>query len=352
MQSMTSDLQVVPMPLGKWSCSRCGLAYRDPALPPAAHFESGYALYAHPPGGFAEHKRQSQYAKWIAASVGSAARVLDVGCGNGSLLAALQQLWPASRLMGCDVSPDAVRYAREAGLDVWTGGPTDRSPGMSADLVLSVNVIEHTADPHGFVAALASAVRTGGKVVLICPDGRRTGIELLIADHLFSFDAHHLDAMLTAAGLTARHWVAAPRELGAFQMVVASRGGLPSGVRARDPGDLLVARRTYLAAWGQLDAALSSRLPPEVVCFGAGEAAGLLRAYAPDVWARVTSCATDAHIQGSFGERRLVPLNDVSADATVLVAVRPQDQPVVADRLGPRFRRVVTWYDLVPTDVA
>ena len=32
---------------------------------------------------------------------------------------------------------------------------------------------------------------------------------------------------------------------------------------------------------------------------------------------------------------------------TVLVGVRPGDQPRVAERLAARFRRVVTWYDLV-----
>jgi SAM-dependent methyltransferase len=352
MQSMTSDLQVVPMPLGKWSCSRCGLAYRDPALPRAAHFESGYALYAHAPGGSAEHKRQSEYAAWIAGVVGSAAHVLDVGCGNGSLLVALQQLWPASTLMGCDVSPDAVRCARDAGLDVWTGSLADRPAGSSVDLVISVNVIEHVADPHAFVAALAGAVSDAGRVVLICPDGRRAGIELLIADHLFSFDAHHLEAMLAAAGLTPRHWDSAPRRLGKFQMVVASRGAAPASVPPRHPGDLLVARQNYLAAWQQLDAALVGRLPVEVVCFGAGEAAGLLRTYAPRAWSRVTCCVTDADVTGTFGERPLVPLDDVPPDATVVVGVRPQDQPVVADRLRARCRGVVTWYDLVPADVA
>jgi len=352
MQSMSSDWQVVAMPLGKWSCTRCGLAYRDPALPHPADFESGYALYAHAPGGSAEHQRQSEYAAWIAEAAGSATRVLDVGCGNGSLLVALQQLWPASTLMGCDLSPDAVRCAQAAGLDVWTGSLADRSLGSCADLVMSVNVIEHTADPHAFVAALAGAVSDAGKVVLICPDGRRAGVELLIADHLFSFDAHHLEALCAAAALTPVHWCRAPRRLGAFQMLVASRDGVPSSVPARDPDELLVARRKYLAAWQQLEASVKSRLPPEIVCFGAGEAAGLLRAYAPGVWARVTSCATDADVAGTFGDRPVVSLDDVPADAAVLVGVRPQDQPVVAERLRQRFRNVVTWYDFVPADDA
>src|SRR4051812_22072157 len=101
-QSMTSNWQIAATPLGQLSCLRCGLAFRDPALPPATEFGAGYRLYGHTPGGAAEQERQSVYAAWIAAAVPAAARVLDIGCGNGSLLLALGKLWPSAELTGCD----------------------------------------------------------------------------------------------------------------------------------------------------------------------------------------------------------------------------------------------------------
>jgi hypothetical protein len=83
------------------------------------------------------------------------------------------------------------------------------------------------------------------------------------------------------------------------------------------------------------------------VCFGAGEAAGLLRAYAPGSWSLVTACTFDGAAGGTFGELPIVPLDDVSADTTLVLGVRPADQPRLVERLQARFPRVVAWYDLV-----
>jgi len=352
MQSMTSDWRVVPTPLGKLSCKDCLLAFRNPALPPAAEFDRNYELYAHPPGGPAERIRQAAYAAWIAGAVNAPKRLLDVGCGNGSLLLALRAHWSHAELSGCDLSPGSVRFAQAAGLSVWAGGAADVSPGDRVDLVISVNVLEHAPDPRAFLCGLASAVGVDGQLAIVCPDGTRPGVELLIADHLYSFTATHLEALLGAAGFTVCHWSRAPRELGPFQMVVAARQAVASEACEFGGDALLEGRLGYLRAWQQLDAVLLARLAPQVVCFGAGEAAALLRAYAPGAWARVDACTTDEGAVGTFGDRRHVPLADVSAEATVLVGVRPQDQPAIAERLRSRFVNVVTWYDLVPSDDA
>ena len=345
-QSMTSDWRVARASLGKLSCAGCGLVYRDPRLPAPADFASGYALYAHAAGSPAERTRQSAYAAWIAASVQPPARVVDVGCGNGSLLLALRERWPDAEFAGCDPSPESIRYATAAGLTAWAG-TVERLPVGPADLVISVNVIEHTSDPRAFIASLRGALAPGGRLVLICPDAARPGVELLIADHLFSFTAQHLATLLSATGLTLEHWSSAPARLGAFQMVVAGLDGASRGeLLAPDLGGLRTAQDSYLNAWAELDAALVSRLPSEVVCFGAGEAAGLLRAYAPRTWALVRACATDDAERGAFGDLPRIPVHDVSVDVTVLIGVRPQDPAPVAERLRATFPRVVTWYDL------
>jgi hypothetical protein len=87
-----------------------------------------------------------------------------------------------------------------------------------------------------------------------------------------------------------------------------------------------------------------------VVCFGAGEAAGLLRAYAPRAWSSVRACTVDGHAHGVFGELPMIPIDAVGRGDTVLIGVRPADQRRVADRLRDRFPRVITWYDLVENE--
>jgi hypothetical protein len=244
-----------------------------------------------------------------------------------------------------------VRHATDAGVNAWTGTSDSLPPGY-ADLVISVNVVEHTRDPRTFLASLRRAVAAGGQIVLICPDGARPSVELLIVDHLHSFTASHLASLVSTSGAAVAEWSAAPRQLGAFQMVVANVDSTEHlGLAPHDPAMLRTARRAYLGAWAMLDASLKQRLPSDVVCFGAGEAAGLLRAYAPGAWSRVRACTTDEPGVGTFGRLPRVPLNTVAADTTILIGVRPQDQPTVADRLRPQFKNVVTWYDLVPSDV-
>ena len=58
--SMTSDWRVLPQPLEKMACRRCGLVARRGAAPGAALYASGYLLYAHAPGGVFERARQDR----------------------------------------------------------------------------------------------------------------------------------------------------------------------------------------------------------------------------------------------------------------------------------------------------
>ena len=345
---MASDWRVVREPLARQACAACGLIRRWPGETAGeALYAAGYGLYAHAPGDARERSRQAQYAEWIASVLPRPpARVLDVGCGNGSLLLALGERWPSARLAGCDPSAESVAHGATPGLRLWQGTAADLPAEAASDLVVSVNVIEHTHDPLAFLRGLRGAVAAGGTLILVCPDGGQPGLELLFADHVFSFAPAHLHALCARAGLEVQSSGAAPAALGAFQMVVARPAAPDTAVpatRAVSPDG----RASYLESWRLLDARLIERVPEPAVCFGAGEAAGLLRAYAPRTWARVRACTVDGAASGRFGNLPLVGLDSVGADETVLLGVRPVDQPRVARRLGARFTRVAAWYDLL-----
>jgi SAM-dependent methyltransferase len=343
---MTSDWRVVDEPLAWLACDTCGLARRRPSAALGDSFyRDGYTLYAHAPGGAAERVRQEQYAGWIVPAVTRPARVLDIGCGNGSLLRALRTHWPEAELLGCDPSADAIAHGSGDGLRLWPGTADDLPPDVAADLVVSINVLEHTDDPGAFVAAARHVLSPGGQLILVCPDGSRPGLDLLFADHQFSFARQHLDALVQRAGIDAIAWSQAPAALGAFQMIVGTNSGTPRSRPLSPPSS--DDRRAFFDRWRNLDQALLSRLPGTTVCFGAGEAAGLLRAYAPRAWQSVYACTMDGHPHGRFGSLPLIGLDEVHADDAVLVGVRPIDQPRVAERLRGRFPRVITWYDLV-----
>lgn len=350
---MTSDWRVLDQPLRRRACTRCGLVSAAGAGPDAALFAEGYSLYARPPGDPHEAARQAHYAAWIArATETPPSRVLDVGCGNGSLLCAMAAHWPDAKMFGCDLSRDSVAHGRRAGLMLWAAAPDELPDDVDADLVVTVNVLEHVLDPESFLTSLGRRLAPGGRLVIVCPDGTTPGIELLIADHRFSFERAHLEILAVRSGLAPVAWSQAPPVLGAFQMLVVEPGWAPEPSLPVASEAALRAKAMWLARWTQLDDRLLERIGGrQAVCFGAGETAGLLRAYAPRAWERVEACTADRIASGAwFGSVPIIPLDQVDRCTALVVGVRPQDQPGVAERLKRRFDHVVTWYDLLDTD--
>ena len=231
-RSMVSDLRVLGVPLGKHACASCGLVKR-PSVVREHLFESGYRLYDHAPGAVGESARQNVYAEWLSAQgLGQPRSILDLGCGNGSLLLALRRWWPDAALRGLDPSQESVGRARDAGVDARCGS-VGEVPLEPADLVVSVNVVEHVEDPVTFLQSMAALVSPGGSLLLACPDGGRAWLELLFVDHLWSFAAAHLGALASHAGLKVVAWTAAPVALGSFQLLRLSREAAERA--SRDP---------------------------------------------------------------------------------------------------------------------
>ena len=103
----------------------------------------------------------------------------------------------------------------------------------------------------------------------------------------------------------------------------------------------------YLKVWRDLEGRLEERTPRGPwVCFGIGEAAGLLPAYAPRTWPRVERCVADNPEHDAFGTLPVDEYRRMATPTTLLLGVRPPSQT--------RLRRAfadghvpITWHDLV-----
>jgi SAM-dependent methyltransferase len=350
-RSMLSDLRVLHSPLDKEACAICGLVRRFDHVT-SKLFDSGYQLYDHPPGATRENARQEAYAEWLSSQVATAPRsILDLGCGNGSLLLAFGRRWPDAQLHGLDPSQESVGRARDAGIDARWGsvGVARLDP---ADLVVTVNVIEHVEDPPSFVRSVAALVTPGGTALVACPDGRRAWLELLFADHLWSFIPAHLSRLAGEAGLEVVDGTAAPPALGSFQLMRLRHATTPPQRVTMEPeatAELTGAKQSYLHAWGLLDQELleRSRHTPSLVCFGMGEAAALLRAYAPALWSRVKLCAADRPEGDVFGDIPVVDYTGGRFEWPVILGVRPAAQAGLARRLQDNGCSVIRWDDCI-----
>jgi len=99
-------------------------------------------------------------------------RAADVGCGAGLLAEPLARMGAA--VTGIDAAAENIAVAREhalgQGLEIdYRVGGTEALDGRY-DLVTSLEVVEHVADPRAFVEGLVGAVADGGLLILSTPN--------------------------------------------------------------------------------------------------------------------------------------------------------------------------------------
>jgi SAM-dependent methyltransferase len=107
---------------------------------------------------------------------------LDAGCGTGGTLRWLRARFPALRVVGLDVAPEALRYVmaspEQAGVRVLRGSATLLPfPAATFDLVVSLDVLQHLPAETDEVVALREAARVlrPGGLLLVRAAGLRPG---------------------------------------------------------------------------------------------------------------------------------------------------------------------------------
>jgi SAM-dependent methyltransferase len=105
-------------------------------------------------------------------------RLLDVGCGPGSITADLAALLTAGSVLGIDMNAGQVaraqELARQRGLGNAQFAPMSLGalnlPRESFDLVFAHAVFEHLAAPDAALGELRDVIRPGGMIALRSPD--------------------------------------------------------------------------------------------------------------------------------------------------------------------------------------
>lgn len=122
--------------------------------------------------------------------------MLDVGCGSGLSLLEAEQL--GAEAYGVEADPNIRRIADELGLRVHIGSIHDQPfPGVSFDLIVLNQVIEHIPQPGRALVALKERLKPNGRLVLVFPN-RRSFWQSLAGSKWINwhipYHLHHFDA--------------------------------------------------------------------------------------------------------------------------------------------------------------
>ena len=144
--------------------------------------------------------------------------LLDVGCGNGNLLAALMEQYPDRRCQGVDLSPNMVEEARrrlgpESSIQM---GDAEQLPygDASFDLLICNAVFHHCTAPETALSEIGRVLRPGGSLVLGDPTVPTALLRRLMNWGLSwgnNGDAHlygkrEITALLACQGFAVRRW--------------------------------------------------------------------------------------------------------------------------------------------------
>lgn len=202
-------------PHGVLVCAACGFGRTVPQ-PPDAILESLYrgeytSVDARKFGGPIEAVRRffvRALARRIARRCGTHGRVLDVGCGDGKLLVALEALGFAGTGVELNERVDE-RLPPGSGIRIHVGPLTDAAlPAASFRVVVLRHVLEHLRDPVATLREIRRVIEPGGTLVIAVPNlaswqarlGRDRWFHLDLPRHLFHFTPASLTLALERAG--------------------------------------------------------------------------------------------------------------------------------------------------------
>lgn len=175
-------------------------------------------------------------------------RLLDIGCGNGSLLSTASQLLPEWSLAGTEFD-DKYRVPIEAipNVEGLYTGTFEGIPGQF-DLVTMSHVFEHLTAPATLLELLPAMLKPHGHLLIQVPNYKENPFELTVADHCSHFCPSSLAKIVSGAGYTIRilatDWV--PREITLLAQPGASRTAATPDVL--DPSLAVDAALSWLGA--------------------------------------------------------------------------------------------------------
>lgn len=212
-------------------------------------------------------------------------RLLDVGCGEGTLGAEVKRRHPFCEVLGFEVNAEVGRVAATR-LDRVVVGDVERvsfDVDVALDAIVYGDVLEHCVDPWAVLRRHTELLADGGRVVVSLPNVRHWAVILgllrgaweyqdagiLDRGHLRFFTRREGEKLLVQAGLRVRgvqplYWQPVPDvPAGAETVSVALEEFRVAGIRADDFAELFAGQLIFVGERGPV-------IPPWEVPGGRG----------------------------------------------------------------------------------
>ena len=123
--------------------------------------------------------------------------LVDVGAGYGTFCEEVLRLGAFERVIALEPEPHLAETCRGKGLEV-IEAPVERAALATADVVTSFEVLEHLFSPRAFVEQCAGVLRSGGLLMLTCPNVYGFDVAML-GESSATVDAEHLNYLHPAS---------------------------------------------------------------------------------------------------------------------------------------------------------
>ena len=164
----------------------------------------------------AEHNPAQRYRRKLVVSLVKKARqperIVDIGSGQGDMVAHLRSAFPSAELIGIDVSTTGTGISRGkvpsatfVQRDLLTPSPVPEDLSAWGTDAICSEVLEHVDEPDVLLANAKAYLSPGCRIVITVPGGPRSAYDTHIG-HRRHYTTHSLRALLQKAGLEVE-WV-------------------------------------------------------------------------------------------------------------------------------------------------
>ena len=128
--------------------------------------------------------------------------VLEAGCGNGSVLQAMEKVCSRGTVIGVDLFSEGLHYARRRSSSTLIQGDVDHLPfRREFDLIGCFDVLEHQADDLRVLESIRTVLKQDGVLVLTVPAHPYLWSYFDVAsNHCRRYQTAELSAKLSSAG--------------------------------------------------------------------------------------------------------------------------------------------------------